>query len=176
MSFIINRIKAAIKAAADALDDYTKMAYGTEGQQVEIAGLGTYDTGKAWLKDRTGVLGYLDLLLEEGVGKELERAPSASALINVNALSAGATLSHANGIASVSKEETGGQCISVTVTLSNAYADMYFMTFAALQGIAGIAKIEPQSSTTVKISFKNYLDTTFNLTNGKISVLCIGSL
>jgi hypothetical protein len=176
MGFIINRIKGTIKAAADALSDYTKMAYGTEGFHVEIEGLGTYETGKAWQKDRTEVPGYLDLLLEEGIGRELERSPKANAVIDVNGYGVGATLRQADGIASASKEETGGQCISITVTLDNAYTDAYFCTFAVLQDVASIAKIEPQSTTTVKISFTDYLNNVLNLTDSKISVLCVGAL
>lgn len=136
MAYILDRIKAAIKAAADAEDDYSKIGYGDPtGSKIVLEGSGIYDRGKAWLSDRTSgeLKGFLDLLLQDGIAKELERSPESFCTVQIMALGVSPDIKHNNGISYVSKHETGGIADYITVGLLNPYKDTKYGIFVSVE-------------------------------------------
>lgn len=116
---ILDRIKAAIKAAVEASgNDNDKIGLGDEaGSPINVEGAGIFDRGLTWLFDRTGVKGAQDYILE-AVAKDMGDRAIAFAHISTNSAGNPPTLTTGVGITSPTKDEVNDR---ITVTLDPAY-------------------------------------------------------
>lgn len=181
MGFILNRIKAAIRAKADSIDDISRMGYGDPaGSDIHFEGLGWYKRGRAWTEDHGKDAGLLDLLLTYGVVPELERSPGLFGTFSVSAAGVAPVIRHNNGLASVTKTETGippaTTCDYVTVTLSSAFKDTGYAVFVFFYGVALIPKVSILSTSSFRLEGVLPSGSEDDLNDNLVGVLAMGNL
>lgn len=181
MGFILTRVKQAIQTAADAVDDNMRIGYGDPaGSNVSVEGLGWYARGMSWAVDRGYGKGFLDLLLDDGLIKEMERSPEQFGAFSVGTSGVVPSIGHNDGLASVSKHENGvpplGTCDLVTVTLDHAYKDNGYAVFVYFYNQIGIPQIYPTTATQFNISMYTHAGALIDLNGSYLGVLVKGNL
>lgn len=181
MGYILDRIKALIQNTSDAADDVVAIGYGDPtGAQIYFEGVGWFDRGKAWSKDRGLDVGLLDLLLEYGVVSEMERAPEQFVSANIGGSGTNPTILQSDGVSLVTKNETGippaGTCTDVTITFDHAYIDNNYAVSVQFTGAAVIPVINSQGTNTLNISAVLPTGGAVNLNSGIIYVMLKGNI
>ena len=184
MGFIFDRVKQSIISAAEASDDYNRIGYGNpSGDNVLVEGLGWFERGKGWVKDKTAGArtGLLDFIVD-AVGGELERSGHQGGLWDVGASGVAPTLRHSDGLVSVTKNEVGippaGTCDYVDVSFANGYANQYdFASFAFIYGSYAIFNITYlPAQDTVRIWAKDSAGADIDLNGKMMGVLLVGAV
>jgi hypothetical protein len=180
MSFVLDRIKAAIIAQAEGQDDYTKIGYGNPaGNQIQVEGVGWFARGKAWLSDLTAGTkkGLLDLLLEN-IANEIGRTATQMCTLNVNGSSVAPTIAQNSGIASVSKHETGvpplGACDYIEFTLDEQYVSTGYLVTGYVYDASWVPRIRYLTYNTFRLYFYDPYNALADMNHRFVGVTVVG--
>jgi hypothetical protein len=183
---VLTRFKQAIIAAAEASDDYDKIGYGDPaGARIRVEGVGVFERGKGWVKDKTSGLkaGLLDYLLEaistevEDVWLDLKQQQGG--IWSMNGSGIPPTIRYNHGLVSVVKNEIGfppfGTCSSVDITFLEGYINSYdFGAWPFFYGVHAIPRVIYIAPTTIRIDAVDHTGAALDLNNYFMGVRIIG--
>jgi len=147
---LLDRIKAAIKAAAEASTDLDKISLGDEtGSPIQFEGVGAFDRGLTWLRDRKGTPGYMDFLLEQMLG-DFAKVSHTYMVVNTGLTLALPIVFKSFGMSNPVKDEANKR---ITVAIDPVYDTGFYYASGKIKGAATTAFVQSQSGNSLTIEF-----------------------
>lgn len=160
-----SRLRAALRATADALGGLFKIVLGTPGSYVQYPAAGTpeseaRETGSAWV-------GYLLPFLLAEIGKDIDSVWAPWCHTWTNTAGNPPNINDHTGIASVTKDEVAN---TITVTLSPVMVNNRYTVVARVENQVFVDEVTAISASSFTIRFSDTAAAVQNINNRMVMI------